>query len=61
MAHSLRLEVTAEGVETPGHLQYLQEQGCEEAQGYLFNKPLYAEVFETWLDTQGSKETAIGK
>ena len=36
MAHSLGLEVTAEGVETECQAEYF----CEEAQGYLYGKPM---------------------
>jgi diguanylate cyclase (GGDEF)-like protein/PAS domain S-box-containing protein len=40
MAHQLNLEVVAEGVETQKHLAFLQHNLCNEAQGYLFSKPL---------------------
>jgi EAL domain-containing protein (putative c-di-GMP-specific phosphodiesterase class I) len=40
MAHRLRLKVIAEGVETPGHLRFLFQEGCDEAQGYHYSKPL---------------------
>lgn len=42
MAHSLRLRVIAEGVETDGQLALLSENGCDEIQGYLFSKPVDA-------------------
>jgi diguanylate cyclase (GGDEF)-like protein/PAS domain S-box-containing protein len=42
MAHSLELQVTAEGVETRGQLEALARLGCDEYQGYLFSKPLPA-------------------
>ncbi len=40
MAHSLDLEVVAEGVETVEQLDYLKQQGCEYAQGFLRGKPM---------------------
>ncbi|HEY1044493.1 MAG TPA: EAL domain-containing protein [Telluria sp.] len=40
MAHSLRLKVVAEGVETEGQLALLADNGCDEMQGYLFSRPL---------------------
>ncbi len=43
MAHSLGLQVTAEGVETTGQLARLREMGCDMAQGYVFAKPMPSE------------------
>lgn len=48
LGHSLRLEVIAEGIESEGSLRYLQEQGCQQAQGYLFSRPLQADEFARW-------------
>jgi PAS domain S-box-containing protein/diguanylate cyclase (GGDEF)-like protein len=43
MAHGLRLTVIAEGVETPGQLALLAENGCDEMQGYFFSRPVDAD------------------
>ncbi|MBS4097911.1 MAG: EAL domain-containing protein, partial [Sulfuricella sp.] len=43
MAHSLKLSVIAEGVETVEQLAFLREQGCEEYQGYFYSPPLPAD------------------
>ena len=42
MAHSLRLNVVAEGVETLDQLLFLRERGCDEIQGFYYSKPLPA-------------------
>ncbi|MDB5813630.1 MAG: diguanylate cyclase [Rhodocyclales bacterium] len=44
MAHQLRLEVVAEGVETREQLKLLAGAGCRTVQGYLFSRPVAAEV-----------------
>ena len=45
LAHSLRLEVIAEGVETAAQLQFLREQSCDILQGYYLSQPVPAEQF----------------
>jgi EAL domain-containing protein (putative c-di-GMP-specific phosphodiesterase class I) len=49
MAHNLGLEVIAEGVETEAQASFLRNEGCEEAQGYLYSEPRDAESFEAYL------------
>lgn len=49
MAHSLKMHVTAEGVETEEQVDFLRQCGCERAQGYYFSRPILAEEFEKLL------------
>ena len=43
LAHELKIKVIAEGVENRGQQIFLEENGCDIMQGYLFHKPLAAE------------------
>ncbi|MGF6599749.1 diguanylate cyclase (GGDEF)-like protein [Paraburkholderia sp. GAS448] len=45
MAHSLGMNVTAEGVETPAQASFLRSIGCDKQQGYLFSRPVEAMVY----------------
>jgi diguanylate cyclase (GGDEF)-like protein/PAS domain S-box-containing protein len=51
MAHNLELEVIAEGVETDAQAAFLLNERCQEAQGFLYAKPLPADEFESYLRT----------
>jgi diguanylate cyclase len=44
MSRSLRINVTAEGVENFPQLSFLQEQDCQDAQGFLLSRPLQADA-----------------
>ncbi|MFY2765026.1 putative bifunctional diguanylate cyclase/phosphodiesterase [Arenimonas sp. MALMAid1274] len=48
MAHSLRLTVIAEGVETSEQVAYLRRHRCDQIQGFCFSKPLSAPAME-WM------------
>lgn len=52
LAHTLGMDVIAEGVETAEHLEPLQALGCEYGQGYLFSKPISAIEAEQLLKSQ---------
>jgi len=52
LARSLHMDVTAEGVETDEQLDFVREQGCDEAQGYLLARPMPCEDLITWLQAQ---------
>jgi EAL domain-containing protein (putative c-di-GMP-specific phosphodiesterase class I) len=54
MARSLKIEVTAEGVETEQQFIYLREHGCSEVQGFLFGRPVAAAEFEQQLKLERS-------
>jgi diguanylate cyclase (GGDEF)-like protein/PAS domain S-box-containing protein len=46
LAHNLNLRVTAEGVETEHQLHLLQQQGCDEIQGFIYGNALSPDDFE---------------
>ena len=52
LAHSLRLKVIAEGVETPEQLKLLAELGCDQYQGYYFSRALPSNQFVQLLQEE---------
>ena len=40
LAHSLQIDVIAEGVESEQHVQMLRQMSCDQAQGYFYSRPL---------------------
>lgn len=59
MGRNLKLRVVAEGVETVEELAFLQAQGCDEAQGYYFSRPVAPERFAKLLQI-GVPRAALG-
>ncbi len=53
LAHTLRLKVVAEGVQTEEQLRFLHLLRCDEWQGYLFSPPVSAAAFENLLVSSG--------
>ena len=60
LAHSLGLEVIAEGIEREAERAILASLGCDLAQGYLMSRPLPAEKFDRWRATQRQQVRGIG-
>jgi EAL domain-containing protein (putative c-di-GMP-specific phosphodiesterase class I) len=61
MAHSLKMEVVAEGVETEEQLAFLQSEKCDKIQGYLFSPPVPAEEFIKLLEKDKIGTSPINK
>ena len=59
LAHNLDLSVIAEGVETIGQRNFLEQNGCCAFQGYLFSRPLTAEQFDQYLRTTVPSDVPI--
>lgn len=56
LAHSLGLNVIAEGVESDDQLELLRSNGCDEVQGYLFSKPLDSPAAFAFLHARSRAE-----
>ncbi len=52
MAHTLKLRVVAEGVETQAQWAFLKAHGCDEFQGFLVSRPVDADAFARLLERQ---------
>jgi EAL domain-containing protein (putative c-di-GMP-specific phosphodiesterase class I) len=64
LAHSLKLKVVAEGVETTDQLQFLRSLGCDQYQGFHFSPPLpsdeFAELLRSWQRPEDAASRAEG-
>jgi diguanylate cyclase (GGDEF)-like protein len=61
LGRSLGLRTVAEGVESADAQELLRSYGCQEAQGYLFSRPLPAEQFTQWLARQQVRRIDLGE
>jgi EAL domain-containing protein (putative c-di-GMP-specific phosphodiesterase class I) len=58
LAHSLRLRVIAEGIETVDQLEFLRSHGCNQGQGYLFSPAVGVEAMKPLLAAGSLKPKA---
>jgi EAL domain-containing protein (putative c-di-GMP-specific phosphodiesterase class I) len=58
MAHAMGLTVLAEGVETAAQRNFLRQHHCDEAQGFLFARPMPAAQFRQFV-TMASAQPAL--
>ncbi|MBL8533152.1 MAG: EAL domain-containing protein [Betaproteobacteria bacterium] len=49
IGRSMRLSITAEGVETDEQLAFLRAERCDKAQGYHFGRPMDRDALEAWI------------
>lgn len=50
LAHSLDMDVVAEGIEAKEQVEMLRKMGCDLIQGYVYSKPLPVGEFEQWRE-----------
>ncbi len=61
MAHSLGMQVIAEGIENQRQLSLLQEMGCDFGQGYYFSPPLRPDAFIRWHQEWHQKSGVLSR
>jgi diguanylate cyclase (GGDEF)-like protein len=60
LAHNLRLQVVAEGVETVQQLNELRAFGCDQVQGYLISRPMPLQPLMAYLQEGLGKRLSVG-
>jgi len=58
LARALRLDVTAEGVETRAQAEFLHRSRCQSLQGFLFSRAMSASAATNWLSGRGARGQA---
>ena len=61
LSQELGHQVVAEGVETDVEVDILRAMGCDQAQGYLYARPLAPAALLAWLVQRNCHETAAHK
>lgn len=56
LAHSLGMKVVGEGIELPEHVDFLRQARCDQAQGFLFAKPMPAPAFSEYMENSLVRE-----
>ena len=59
LARSLNLATVAEGVENAAQAEFLVEQGCHVAQGFLYSRPIEASEMLPWLEELLMDKTGV--
>jgi diguanylate cyclase (GGDEF)-like protein/PAS domain S-box-containing protein len=57
LGRTLNLEVVGEGIESKSDLDYLQENGCDQGQGFYLSHPLPANLFANWFQAESSSRS----
>ena len=61
LGHKLNMKTVAEGVETTSCQKVLTALGCDQAQGYLFSRPLPADEVFAWFSARAENQNAVAK